>query len=424
MDLTTLFPQSVLLRETALAGPIGPYLEGFLKWASHAGYAPKSFRQLIHGALEFSCLLTQQGVHDTTLLTQQHMRAFVGGAPPRMRLGKTYRHARLAARAAPHVLRYLQQLAVVPPFRQEPEPLWGLLLTEWLTFLRHHRGLSEATITVYRRHIERFLNGLGPLASVERMGEITPGHIRSFVQSQSAPYGHSERLAVVSTLKQFLGYALECGYLRQDLRLSLVPVPSFKHQSLPRGPKWDDALRLLTTPDRTKTQGRRDYAMLTFLMSYGVRAFQLVGLTLEDIAWRSGTITFPSAKGGRPMCVPLSEAAGKALLDYIERDRPHGTERHVFLSLHAPFRPFSPANVARIVRCAYQLSGTPSPYRGSHSLRHAWATQMLREGRSLKTIADLLDHRQIDTTRIFAKVDLTQLAQVPLPWPVSEEALP
>jgi site-specific recombinase XerD len=169
-------------------------------------------------------------------------------------------------------------------------------LREWLTFLRHHRGLSEATITVYQRHIERFLNGLGPLASVERMGEITPGHIRSFVQSQSAPYGRSERLAVVSTLKQFLGYALECGYLRQDLRLSLVPVPSFKHQSLPRGPKWDDALRLLTTPGRTKAQGRRDYAMLTLLMSYGVRAFQLVGLTLEDIAWRSGTITFPSAK--------------------------------------------------------------------------------------------------------------------------------
>jgi integrase/recombinase XerD len=415
------------LRTEAPAGPLGPYLEGFLDYLAPVGYRRGSLANLMRGALQYSRVLAQLGLTDVGSLTDQHVRDFVASTPVQLIRGKYPTHNSQAARAAPRMLSYLRTIGVVPPALPPPAPPWAPLLEEWLSFLRLHRGLTEGSLANRRRCIGRFLDALGGNGTVERFENVTHEQVRAYLCTDAPRHTRAERKAVVSMLRQFLGFTLERGYLKQDLRLAIEPVPSFQHEQLPRGPRWDDALRLLKTPDRSSAQGRRDYAILLLLLSYGVRASQITRLTLDDIAWRSRVIHFLPVKGGRAIEVPLLPAVGEALLEYIKRGRPQITERRIFLRLLAPVRPLEAGGITHIVDRSFHLAGVATPHWGSHSLRHAWATQMLHEGRSLKTISDLLGHRQLNTTRIYAKVDFLQLAQVPLPWPVDtavEEVIP
>jgi integrase len=145
-------------------------------------------------------------------------------------------------------------------------------------------------------------------------------------------------------------------------------------------------------------------------------------LRLQDVHWRDGHITFPAAKRGRQVTSPLTTSVGSALLEYIRYNRPETTARQIFLSLDPPFQPLAATSVYNIVCRAFQLSGIESPHRGSHAIRHAWATRAFAQGQSLKTVADLLGHRSIESTRIYTKVDYTQLRSVGLGWP--EEVRP
>jgi integrase len=157
-------------------------------------------------------------------------------------------------------------------------------------------------------------------------------------------------------------------------------------------------------------------------MTYGVRAGQLTGLRLEDVHWRDAQITFSSAKRGRPINAPLTSAVGDAFVQYLREGRPNSSARQLFLSSDPPFQPLAANSVYNVVSRAFRLSAIASPHRGSHAIRHAWATRALAQGQRLKTIADLFGHRSIESTRIYTKVDYTQLRSVGLPWP--EEARP
>jgi site-specific recombinase XerD len=155
-------------------------------------------------------------------------------------------------------------------------------------------------VHLYRRHVARFLKSLGRDATAGRLKRATVESIRSYVRKKAAVYGQSQRKALVSTLRLFLGFASDRGYLRRDLRPAVERVPTFKHEALPRGPLWEDALRLLQTPNRCTAQGRRDYAILLILVTYGVRALQVVGLRTADIDWRANKIRFQAAKEATP----------------------------------------------------------------------------------------------------------------------------
>jgi integrase/recombinase XerD len=139
---------------------------------------------------------------------------------------------------------------------------------------------------------------------------------------------------------------------------------------------------------------------------------------LGDVNWRDSRIIFPPAKRGRAINAPLTAAVGDALLQYIRAGRPATGERQVFLSLVPPYRPLAASSVYNVVAQAFLQSGIASPHRGSHAIRHAWATRAFAQGQPLKTVADLLGHRSIESTRIYTKVDYMQLRSVGLCWPV------
>ncbi len=296
------------------------------------------------------------------------------------------------------------------------------VLDEWLAFLRQHRGLEPTTVARYRRYVEPFLQDLGEDAMPGRFADVPPRRVRDYLQRRTPRFGRITRRHLVMALRRFLRFAFDRGYLRQDVARTITGVPSFTLNGLPRGPQWEDLPRLLLSANRSTKRGRRAFAILVMLMTYGVRAGQLTRLRLDDVDWREGRLTFPAAKRGRPITVPLTSAVGDALVQYLRHGRPTSAARQLFLSLRPPFRPFVTDSVSHIVARAFRVADVVSPHRGSHAIRHAWVTRAVAQGQSLKTVADLLGHRSLDATRIYAKVDLAQLRAVGLSWPEEVQA--
>jgi integrase len=179
----------------------------------------------------------------------------------------------------------------------------------------------------------------------------------------------------------------------------------------------DQIQRVLDACERDSAGGRRDYAILLLLARLGLRAGEVVALTLDDIDWEAGTITV-RGKGKRVAQMPLPLDAGAALADYIGRDRPLCSTRRVFIRKNAPLTGFANSiAISSLADRALTKAGVKSAYRGSHLFRHSLATEMLKQGASLAEIGDLLRHRRPDTTAIYAKVDLAPLRSIALPWP-------
>jgi len=153
------------------------------------------------------------------------------------------------------------------------------------------------------------------------------------------------------------------------------------------------------------------------LARLGLRAGEVVGMTLDDIDWDAGELVV-RGKGGRQDRLPLPRDVGQALATYVRHGRPPCASRRVFICAKAPRRGFtSSVAVCTIVRRALARAGLHPPSTGAHLLRHSLATEMLRRGASLAEIGEILRHRHPDTTAIYAKVDLRALRAVAPPWP-------
>jgi site-specific recombinase XerD len=174
---------------------------------------------------------------------------------------------------------------------------------------------------------------------------------------------------------------------------------------------------LLASVDRTRPQGLRDEAILLLLARLGLRAGEVARLSLDDLDWDAGELVI-RGKRGRLDRLPLPWDVGEALGRYLREARPACPTRQVFVCLRAPRRGFQAGNaVGTIVRRALARAGLHPPHRGAHLLRHSLATRLLREGASLMEIGDLLRHQNLDTTRIYAKVDEPALRRLAPPWP-------
>jgi integrase len=175
--------------------------------------------------------------------------------------------------------------------------------------------------------------------------------------------------------------------------------------------------QILKRCDRKTSIGRRNYAMLLLLARLGVRAGEVIRLSLEDIDWDSGQIAI-RGKGGKLAPLPLPPDVGAALAAYLRRDRPHSASRRVFLRHRAPITSFAnPSTISTIVRRALKHAGVESAHKGAHVLRHSLATSLLRQGGSLDEMGELLRHPSPNTTTIYAKVDVTALHTLAMPWP-------
>ena len=198
-------------------------------------------------------------------------------------------------------------------------------------------------------------------------------------------------------------------------------VPSVSDWRLATIPKYlnpEEVERVLQTCHRQTPVGRRDHAILLLLARLGLRAGEIIALELDDIRWRAGEILVRSSKRLPQDRLPLLAEVGEALATYIRRDRPAHTTRRVFLCMKAPRRGFAhPSTVSTIVQRALARAGLAPALKGAHLFRHSLATRLLRHGASLPEIGLVLRHRTVQTTEIYAKVDVAGLRALAQPWP-------
>ena len=208
------------------------------------------------------------------------------------------------------------------------------------------------------------------------------------------------------------------GYIDRPLDFAVPTLRTYKLATVPRGLSDTEAQQVLRCINRNSHVGRRDYAIVQLLYTYGVRGVQVRGLRLEDIDWAQNQIFFKASKHGKDSRLPLTTEVGESLLDYLQNSRPHFFSSHVFLTCRAPYHPLPHSNsLSTIVKRHILAAGIELGSKGAHAFRHCFATRMVQKGHSLKAVADVLGHRHLQTTFIYTKVDFNALKQVALEWP-------
>ena len=286
-----------------------------------------------------------------------------------------------------------------------------LLLGSFERYLLSERGLALGTSAGYVRHARWFLEGLGRegvsgLSTAEVTGAVL-GKAASGVSVAAAQY-------FVSGLRAFLRFCFVEGLLAADLSQAALVVRGRRASLLPRGISNEDVRALLSCCDRRRPLGRRDYALLMLLLRLGLRRGEVARLTLDDIDWRAGELVI-CGKGGRQDRLPLPVDVGAAIASYLRRGRPPSDRREVFLRARAPYAPIAAGTVASTVRRACRRAGIPEV--GSHRLRHTTACEMVAAGVPIPQIGQVLRHRSLQSTAIYARVDIEQLRQLAAAWP-------
>lgn len=281
-------------------------------------------------------------------------------------------------------------------------------------YLVEERGLRPASVRGYRHHLDRFaayLRRIG-VASVQ---ELSPTILSAFVIDRAgAGLAKSTVRDSAGTLRVFLRYLHREGVLASDLSDAVGWPQTYRLASIPRSISWAEVNRVLAGVDRRTAAGRRDYAVLLLLVTYGLRAREVAALTLDDIDWRRERLAVPERKAGHSTAFPLSAVVGEAILDYLQHGRPVTTDRRVFFRAAAPRRPIGAAAVSSLARHHLLKAGVEVPRPGSHTLRHSAVQRLVDADFDLKTIGDFVGHRSARSTEIYAKVAVDALREVAL----------
>jgi integrase/recombinase XerD len=305
------------------------------------------------------------------------------------------------------VLRGLGVAAVEPTPAGSPR---RDLLARFEQFLRAERGLAAGTVRGYITHAGRFLDGLGPVD----LGEVTAGEVVAAVLRESAVVSVSATQYFVAGLRSFLRFCVIEGLVSTDLSQAALPVTGRRRSPLPGGITGSDTKALLASCDRRSAIGRRDHAVLITLLQLGLRRSEVARLELDDIDWRAGELVV-RGKGSRQDRLPLPAEVGEAIAAYLQRGRPKTERREVFVRARAPMGPIAAGTVSSTVRRACRRAGIAEV--GAHRLRHTMACEMVSAGVPLVQISQVLRHHTLQSTAVYARVDIQQLRLLAAPWP-------
>ena len=314
-------------------------------------------------------------------------------------------------------LAHLRESGAAPvPALIRPRDAKSRLEYAFAEYLAKERGVCGATVDNYLHEISRFL------AHRCRREPLSPSRIRAkalnaFVLYRARQVGPRRAKLTVTALRSFCQFLRFRGDLTHDLSGAVLTVPNWRLTSVPPSLKPDEVRRLLSRCDQRTATGQRNFTILLILARLGLRASEIMLMTLDDIDWEAGEFVV-RGKGSRHERLPLPRDVGDAVATYLRRWRPRCATRRLFVCLKAPIRGFSTyEGVSSIVKRALARAGLRPPKRGAHLLRFTLATNMLRRGGSLAEVAEILRHRHPDTTALYAKIDLHALRTVAPRWP-------
>jgi integrase/recombinase XerD len=291
------------------------------------------------------------------------------------------------------------------------------LLSRYEIHLRTERGLVAHTIEQYQSFVRKFLGERfhgRPLL----LKALEASDISDFVLRYTRGRVVKRAQLMTTAFRSFFRFLFQKGELGADLAAAVPTVANWRLSTVPKYLSSEEVKRVLKACDRRTATGRRDYAILLLLARLGLRAGEVVALQLDDLNWRAGEILV-RGKGLFHDRMPLPSEVGKALASYLRRDRPACQTRRVFVCMKAPRRGFAnPSTLTTIVRRALARADLHPTFKGAHLLRFSLATSMLRSGATMGEIAEILRHRTLQTTEIYAKVDFQGLRSLAHPWPM------
>ena len=391
---------------------LDPHLDAFAASVREAGYRPCTVRTFVRAATHLCSWAKRLGLvvasFDESTVRRFKRHLSVCKCPRRRKS-----QARSALRGAELFLAHLRGCGAIAPAQPVPAPRFGEASERFRVWMAQHRGVAAVTLRGYQRYLRPFLAALG-----EDAAAYEPARISAFVIEHLGRRGRDDVKHSVTAIRSYLRYLVAEGRVPAGVAHCVPKVPQWRLSSLPRYLEPADVDRVIASCDVSMSKGLRDRAVLLLLARLGVRAGDIIAMTITDVDWKYGTLRV-RGKSRREALLPLPQDVGDALLAYLDRGRPGSSSDRMFLTICAPTRPFStPATVSEIVAVALQRAGIhDAPSRGAHLLRHSAATAMLRAGSSLDTIAAVLRHQSLDTTVLYAKVDLGMLGQVTQAWP-------
>jgi site-specific recombinase XerD len=391
-----------------VSGPLAAFAGGFAGELARLGYKPNAAADQLRLMAHLSRWM-DAGHHGVTGLTAPVTEAFLAA-----RRAEGY-VLWLSPKALVPLLRYLRRLGVAPQPAPAPVTPAEALLGRYQRYLLTERGLAATTARGYADMVRPFLAGREEAGQVALAG-VTAAEVTAFVLATCPGMPKGSAKLTVTALRSLLGFLHVEGLISEPLAQHVPAVASWRLAGLPKALEPGQVAALLASCDQHSAAGRRDFAMLTLLARLGLRAGEVAALTLEDIDWRSGEITV-RGKGARCERLPLPADAGEAIAGYLRDGRPEPFEgaRQVFLRARAPHRAMTAGAVSGAVSTAGQRAGIGPVH--AHRLRHSAATGMLRAGAPLTEIGQVLRHRRLLSTAIYAKADAEALRVLARPWP-------
>src|SRR5450631_1017375 len=396
---------------------LAPYVDAFMLHLFDCRYASNTIDNYLAGLTHFAHWINQYNI-EVKSINEKLIQQFLNDHLPRCNCeAPVFLTHKDSSAALGHLLVLLRANAVIA------DPAIGLTpvdeeLQRFDDHMSHVRGLAPKTRKTNLCFIRRLLLGqFGDQAVV--ISAILPDHIRQFVASQSKLCKVTTSIsAPISALRGYFRYRATLG----DRVHQLIGVANFpanwQQASLPKTLSNSEVECLLAVLVHDGTAALRTAAIVHCALDLGLRSCEVAHLGLDDIDWSAATVTLRGTKGRREDVMPLPAATGQAIADYLKYERPPTSNRAVFVRNIAPRdQPVGPDLIRKSIRQAYARAGLP--YTRSHLLRHTMANRLLAGGSSLKEVADVLRHRSLNTTLIYAKLDSRNLAAVALPWPGS-----
>lgn len=294
---------------------------------------------------------------------------------------------------------------------------WTLdaLVAAYGQYLHRTRGLRERTFEQHAVYVRRFLRAALGDDPID-LGRLDPADVLEFMLRSTDGLRPRTVGTAATSLRSFFRFLRAQGLCDARLEAAVPSVAQRRLAGLPLGLTDDELTRLMASAaDASGPCAARDRAILASFAGLGLRPCELADLRLDDIDWRAGTLHVGAHKTRRDGVLPLPRDVGRAIVEYLSTERPKTSERRIFVR-HRTGGPLG-REVSRVVVRALRAAGIDAPIRGAYVLRHTLASRMVRRGTSLKEVADFLGHRSLDTTTIYAKLDLPALRDVALPWP-------
>jgi integrase/recombinase XerD len=409
--LASLFPHTY--HRFSSLSIVGGDLEPLCNWLDAHGFPRNAIRRRMRAAPFLDAFLRRQGIRSLRECTAASLRACL----PR----EDRWTPQIAYALGQSLAHYLQERGeLVRPARTPSEQV----MAAYTDYLDQVRGLAPSTVQQHARESLDLLHALRYETRAQHLHDLQLSEIEAFI-TRGTPQVRRGTLCIrIGIVRSFLRFLAARGEAPSGLAAQIEAPRQYRHARLVRALSWEAVQALLQAVDQSTSKGRRDYAMLVLIATYGLRVSEVASLSLDDLDWRDRVIRVPRPKIGVPLAVPLTDEVGTALLAYLRDRSPAGTTRRVFLRVRAPRGAIQSTAVYEAFDVWARRAGLALPDRGGpHCLRHGVAMHLLRQGTPIKSIGDLLGHRRIESTSTYLRLHVDDLRDVALALPTSHAAV-